>query len=62
MEFPIQAQFATQRPKLPLVLRAPVADTEPPGGIPISRHHYGVIETDRELSPAELKNFDIEPV
>lgn len=30
--------------------------------IPISRYFYGVIQTDRELTPAELRHFDIEPV
>jgi hypothetical protein len=27
--------------------------------LPTSRHPYGVIETDRELTPAELAHFDI---
>lgn len=30
--------------------------------VAVSRHRYGVIETDRELTPAELRHFDIEPV
>lgn len=28
-------------------------------GLPSSRHRYGVVETDRELTPAELDHFDI---
>ena len=32
-----------------------------PGGIPRSRHRYGVVETNRELTPAELEHFDIIP-
>lgn len=32
------------------------------GDTPRSRHLYGVIETDRELTPQELKHFDIVPV
>ncbi len=28
---------------------------------PVSRHRYGVIETDRELTAAELDHFDIVP-
>ncbi len=31
-------------------------------GKPVSRHRYGVIETDRALTPAELRHFDIEEV
>ena len=30
--------------------------------LPQSRHRYGVIETDRELTPQELHHFDIEEV
>jgi hypothetical protein len=30
--------------------------------IPTSQHLYGVIETDRELTPEELRHYDIEPV
>lgn len=30
-----------------------------PASMPRSRHRYGVIETDRELTPAELEHFDI---
>jgi hypothetical protein len=29
--------------------------------LPTSRYLYGVIETDRELTPAELDHFDIVP-
>jgi len=32
------------------------------GNLPISRHRYGVIETDRELTPQDLDHFDIVPV
>ncbi len=28
-------------------------------GIPVSRHRYGVIETDRPLTKAEMGHFDI---
>ncbi len=27
--------------------------------VPFSRHLYGVVETDRELTPAELEHFSI---
>jgi len=30
--------------------------------LPVSRHRYGVVETDRALTPAELAHFDIEPI
>lgn len=30
--------------------------------MPVSRYRYGVVETDRELTPDELRHFDIEPV
>lgn len=30
--------------------------------LPRSRHRYGVIETDRELTQDELEHFDIVPV
>lgn len=30
--------------------------------IPVSRHLYGVIETERELTPEELRTYQIEEV
>ncbi len=32
-----------------------------PPTMPRSRHRYGVIETDRDLTPEELDHFDIKP-
>ena len=31
------------------------------GDLPRSQHRYGVFETDRALTPEELRHFDIEP-
>ena len=32
-----------------------------PPDMPRSKHRYGVVETDRELTPEELEHFDIVP-
>lgn len=31
-------------------------------GVPVSRHRYGVIATDRELTSDEIKTFELEPM
>lgn len=38
----------------------PLDDAHYRPDLPVSRHRYGVFETDRELTPTELRHFDIE--
>lgn len=43
-------------------VEAPPDGRKYPGNIPVSKHLYGVIETDRPLTASELDHFDIERV